>query len=106
MKFLAIYLSIFILAFYFCGVFASQSGNALFMGGMLTRLSGESAFALMSLLGAHIMPHNFYLHSSVVQVLLFYPLHLLKKLTEKGKKRKRKSHECLSIWLELYLCGL
>lgn len=66
-KFLATCISIFILASYFCGVFTSQSGNTLFVGGMLTRLSGESAFALMSLLGAHIMPHNFYLHSSVVQ---------------------------------------
>nr|URM60574.1 ethylene-insensitive protein 2 EIN2 [Gymnema sylvestre] len=66
-KFLATCISIFILVSYFCGVFTSHSGNALFVGGMLTRLSGESAFALMSLLGAHIMPHNFYLHSSVVQ---------------------------------------
>ncbi|PQQ21105.1 ethylene-insensitive protein 2 isoform X1 [Prunus yedoensis var. nudiflora] len=31
------------------------------------KLSGESAFALMSLLGASIMPHSLYLHSSIVQ---------------------------------------
>lgn len=41
------------------------------MNGMLTKLSGETAFALMSLLGANIMPHNFYLHSSIVLVFLF-----------------------------------
>ncbi|KAL2894359.1 Protein ETHYLENE-INSENSITIVE 2 [Bienertia sinuspersici] len=35
--------------------------------GLLSKLSGESAFALMSLLGANVMPHNFYLYSSIVQ---------------------------------------
>ncbi|CAJ1893331.1 unnamed protein product [Sphenostylis stenocarpa] len=35
--------------------------------GILIRLSGESVFALMSLLGANLVPHNFYLHSSIVQ---------------------------------------
>uniref|UniRef100_A0A6N2MA66 Uncharacterized protein n=2 Tax=Salix viminalis TaxID=40686 RepID=A0A6N2MA66_SALVM len=33
---------------------------------MQTKLSEESVFALMSLLGASIMPHNFFLHSSIV----------------------------------------
>jgi len=42
------------------------------MNGILIRLSGESAFVLMSLLGANLVPHNFYLHSSIVQVL--FPL--------------------------------
>ncbi|KNA23481.1 hypothetical protein SOVF_024210 [Spinacia oleracea] len=32
-----------------------------------SKLSGESAFSLMSLLGASVMPHNFYLHSSIIQ---------------------------------------
>ncbi|CAL5350970.1 unnamed protein product [Camellia sinensis] len=50
-------------------VFATflQPEISISMGGMLTKLSGESAFALMSLLGANVMPHNFYLHSSIVQ---------------------------------------
>lgn len=46
----------------------SQRDTSLSMGGMPTRLNGESVFALMSLLGASIMPHNFYLHSSILQV--------------------------------------
>ncbi|MCL7049682.1 hypothetical protein MKW94_020684 [Papaver nudicaule] len=56
-----------ILLIYVLGVLISQPEIPLVMNGMLTRLSGESAFALMGLLGANIMPHNFYLHSFVVQ---------------------------------------
>ncbi|XP_021620536.1 ethylene-insensitive protein 2 isoform X2 [Manihot esculenta] len=56
----------FILLFYFFGVLTSQTEIPLSLNGMLTKLSGESAFALMSLLGANIIPHNFYLHSSFV----------------------------------------
>ncbi|PPD69835.1 hypothetical protein GOBAR_DD33296 [Gossypium barbadense] len=52
---------------YVSGVLIGQPEISLTMAGMLTKLSGESAFALMSLLGASIMPHNFYLHSSIVQ---------------------------------------
>lgn len=44
------------------------------MDGMLDKLSGDNAYALMGLLGANIMPHNFYLHSSIVQVFSF-PFH-------------------------------
>ncbi|CAN4121533.1 unnamed protein product [Withania somnifera] len=49
------------------GVVVSQPETPFSIGGMLNKFSGESAFALMSLLGASIMPHNFYLHSSIVQ---------------------------------------
>ncbi|MFQ6663714.1 hypothetical protein Gotur_031127 [Gossypium turneri] len=53
-------------------VFAStlSTRNFYFMLGMPTKLSGESAFALMSLLGASIMPYNFYLHYSIVQLII------------------------------------
>ncbi|KAG8647252.1 ethylene-insensitive protein 2 isoform X1 [Manihot esculenta] len=58
----------FVLLFYFLVVLTSQTeipfSNS--MNGMPSNLSEESAFALMSLLGANIMPHNFYLHSSFV----------------------------------------
>ncbi|XVE61697.1 hypothetical protein DITRI_Ditri06bG0060700 [Diplodiscus trichospermus] len=64
---LCIYAAGFILLSYVFGVLISQPEISLSMTGMLTKLSGESAFALMSLLGASIMPHNFYLHSSIVQ---------------------------------------
>ncbi|GMI65817.1 ENHANCED RESPONSE TO ABA3, CYTOKININ RESISTANT 1, ORESARA 2, ETHYLENE INSENSITIVE 2, ORESARA 3 [Hibiscus trionum] len=66
-SFLCMYAAGFILLSYVFGVLISQPDISLTMTGMLTRLSGESAFALMSLLGASIMPHNFYLHSSIVQ---------------------------------------
>lgn len=67
-KFLSVCLTILILLSYVFGVLISQPESSFSMGGMLTKLSGESAYALMSLLGASIMPHNFYLHSSIVQV--------------------------------------
>ncbi|KAI3849669.1 hypothetical protein MKW98_026583 [Papaver atlanticum] len=57
----------FVLLFYVFGVLMSQSEVPIVMNGMLTRFSGESAFVLMSLLGANVMPHNFYLYSSLVQ---------------------------------------
>lgn len=66
-KFLCIFMAGFILLCYVLGVLARQPEIPLSMNGMLSKLSGESAFALMSLLGANILPHNFYLHSSIVQ---------------------------------------
>ncbi|GMI96581.1 ENHANCED RESPONSE TO ABA3, CYTOKININ RESISTANT 1, ORESARA 2, ETHYLENE INSENSITIVE 2, ORESARA 3 [Hibiscus trionum] len=66
-NFLCIYAAGFILLSYLFGVLFSQPEISLSTTGMHTKLSGESAFALMSLLGASIMPHNFYLHSFIVQ---------------------------------------
>ncbi|XP_075639631.1 ethylene-insensitive protein 2.2 [Castanea sativa] len=68
-KFLCICMSGFIFLFIVLGVLISQPEITPSMNGMLTISSGESAFALMSLLGANIMPHNFFLHSSIVQHL-------------------------------------
>lgn len=67
------------------------------MNGMLTKLSGESAFALMSLLGASIMPHSLYLHSSIVQVsmLLRLPVFCLCNYV---------SHPCVYCWTWAYAC--
>ncbi|CAK7343088.1 unnamed protein product [Dovyalis caffra] len=56
----------FLLLLYFFGVLISQPEIPLSMNGMSPKLSEESLFALMSLLGASIMPHNFFLHSSIV----------------------------------------
>ncbi|KAF5183457.1 Divalent metal cation transporter mnth [Thalictrum thalictroides] len=56
-----------VLACYVFGVLLSQPEIPIVTSGMLTRLSGESVFALMGLLGANIMPHNFYVHSSIIQ---------------------------------------
>ncbi|XP_019152054.1 PREDICTED: ethylene-insensitive protein 2-like isoform X2 [Ipomoea nil] len=66
-RFLSICWASFILLSYVIGMIISQPENPISMDGMLTKLNGDSAFALMSLLGASIMPHNFYLHSSIVQ---------------------------------------
>uniref|UniRef100_A0A7N0VB79 Ethylene-insensitive protein 2 n=1 Tax=Kalanchoe fedtschenkoi TaxID=63787 RepID=A0A7N0VB79_KALFE len=49
-----------------CGL-ASQPDIPLSLNWTATKLGGENVFALMSLLGACIMPHNFYLHSALVQ---------------------------------------
>ncbi|KAF3944340.1 hypothetical protein CMV_029182 [Castanea mollissima] len=59
-KFLCICMSGFIFLFIVLGVLISQPEISPSMNGMLTISSGESAFALMSLLGANIMPHNFF----------------------------------------------
>lgn len=62
-------LASFALLSYLFGVLVSQPDASLSVGGgMLIKFSGESVFALISLLGASIMPHNFYLHSSFVKV--------------------------------------
>lgn len=66
-KFICMWLAAVALFSYFFGVLTSQRDTSLSVGVSITNLSGESAFALMSLLGASIMPHNFYLHSSIVQ---------------------------------------
>lgn len=66
-KFLCIWMVGFVLLCYALGVLISLPEIPLSINGMPTKFSGESAFALMSLLGANIMPHNFYLHSSIVK---------------------------------------
>lgn len=66
-RFLCISVAIFVLLLFVLAVLFGQPETSISASGMLTKLSGESAFALMSLLGASIMPHNFYLHSSIVQ---------------------------------------
>lgn len=62
----------FVLLSFILGLLINQSEVPLSVNGILIKLSGESAFMLMSLLGATLVPHNFYLHSSIVQVL--FPL--------------------------------
>ncbi|XP_068653266.1 ethylene-insensitive protein 2.2-like isoform X2 [Aristolochia californica] len=57
----------FSLVLYLLGVLTSQPEIPLAMSGIFPRLRGESAYNAMSLLGASIMPQNFYLHSSIVQ---------------------------------------
>ena len=69
-KFLCIYTGAFMLFSYIFGTLISQSGIPVSMGGTLINLSGDSSPAFMSLLGASVMPHNFYLHSSLVKVRL------------------------------------
>ncbi|KAJ0908584.1 putative NRAMP family protein [Helianthus annuus] len=67
-KFTCVCLASFALLSYLFGVLASQPDTSLSVdGGMTIRLTGENVFAFISLLGASIMPHNFYLHSSIVQ---------------------------------------
>ncbi|KAK3146375.1 hypothetical protein QOZ80_3BG0265310 [Eleusine coracana subsp. coracana] len=47
---------------------------------MFPKLSGESAYSLMSLLGSNVIAHNFYVHSSVVQVQRRQPVRTLGSL--------------------------
>ncbi|MQM01349.1 hypothetical protein Taro_034105 [Colocasia esculenta] len=57
----------FALLFHVIGVLISQPEIPLAMNGIFPTLSGETAYSLMALLGANIMVHNFYTHSSIVQ---------------------------------------
>uniref|UniRef100_A0ACD5X375 Uncharacterized protein n=1 Tax=Avena sativa TaxID=4498 RepID=A0ACD5X375_AVESA len=50
------------------GLLISQPEIPLHVNVMFPKLSGESAYSLMALLGANVIVHNFYVHSSVVQV--------------------------------------
>jgi len=58
----------FALLCYVLGLLVSQPQIPLTVNVIFPKLSGESAYSLMALLGANIMAHNFYIHSSVVQV--------------------------------------
>lgn len=58
----------FALLSYVLGLLVSQPQIPLTMNVIFPKISGESAYSLMALLGANIMAHNFYIHSSVVQV--------------------------------------
>ncbi|KAJ0088743.1 hypothetical protein Patl1_32111 [Pistacia atlantica] len=66
-NFLCISMAGVLLLSYVLGVLISQPETPLSVNWMLTKLSGDSVFTLMSLLGATIMPHNFYLHSSIIR---------------------------------------
>lgn len=65
-----------VLLLYVSGVLLSQSEIPFSMNGVLTRLNGESAFALMGLLGSSIVPHNFYIHSYFAGVPLSLSMYL------------------------------
>ncbi|KAG2641766.1 hypothetical protein PVAP13_2KG063100 [Panicum virgatum] len=57
----------FALLCYVLGLLVSQPQIPLTVNVIFPKLSGESAYSLMALLGANIMAHNFYIHSSIVQ---------------------------------------
>ncbi|XP_028776087.1 ethylene-insensitive protein 2 [Neltuma alba] len=66
-KVLGLFIAGFVLLFVAFGITINGPEIPVSTSGVLTKLSGESAFVLMSLLGATLVPHNFYLYSSVVQ---------------------------------------
>ncbi|KAK7345557.1 hypothetical protein VNO77_16162 [Canavalia gladiata] len=66
-KILGLFVSSFAFLSFVLGILINQPEIPLSINGILTKLSGESAFVLMSLLGATLVPHNFYLHSYIVQ---------------------------------------
>lgn len=59
----------FAMLFYVLGVLISQPEVPFVMRGIFPKLSGENAYSLMALLGANIMAHNFYIHSSIIKVI-------------------------------------
>ena len=48
-------------------LFLSKPNFSDVIQGFIPRLTNESIYTAMAILGATVMPHNFYLHSSVVQ---------------------------------------
>ncbi|KAK9748672.1 hypothetical protein RND81_02G072400 [Saponaria officinalis] len=66
-KFFVVCLAGLTIACYVLGALSSLPEFTTSSNNLVSKLSGESAFALMGLLGSNVMPHNFYLHSSIVQ---------------------------------------
>jgi manganese transport protein len=61
-------------------VLLSRPAAGELMGGFLPRLSSESLYIAIGILGATVMPHNLYLHSALVQTRLV-------EQTERGKRQ-------------------
>lgn len=61
-----VYIAGFALLFYVFGVLISQPEVPV-INVFLPKLTGENAYSVMSLLGANIMSHNFYIHSAIIQ---------------------------------------
>jgi len=99
----------FVLLSFILGVFI-QSEVPVSMNGILIKLSGESAFMLMSLLGATLVPHNFYLHSSIVQVFFHLILNFrscnanVLKCLCLWQASKKISFICVWVYLHLIFC--
>jgi len=68
------YLSGFTLVCFVLGLLVSHPKTPVNTNIMFPKLSGESAYSLMALLGTNIIVHNFYTHSSVVQVNFQHPV--------------------------------
>lgn len=62
------HLSGFTLVCFVLGLLVSHPKTPVNKDVMFPKLSGESAYSLMALLGTNIIVHNFYTHSSVVHV--------------------------------------
>jgi hypothetical protein len=62
------YLAGFTLVYFVLGLLVSHPNTPVNMNVMFPKLSCESAYSLMALLGTNIIVHSFYTHSSVVQV--------------------------------------
>lgn len=73
MKFLVVCVAGITFASYVLGMLLNLPEFPAPSNSLQSKLSGESAFSLMSLLGASVMPHNFYLHSSIIQVMWCSP---------------------------------
>lgn len=64
---LAVIIAGLMLIFFVLDTISTEQNVAFIMNGMLPIVRRESLYMGVGLLGASIMPHNFYLHSSVVQ---------------------------------------
>lgn len=71
------YASGFTLVCFVLGLLVSHPKTPVNTNVMFPKLSGESAYSLMVLLGTNIIVHNFYTHSSVVQVQRRFQGHTL-----------------------------
>lgn len=56
-----------VLLFFALGSLSTDSNAGSIVNGIIPRVKRESLYTAVSLLGANIMPHNFYLHSSIVR---------------------------------------
>lgn len=56
-----------VVLFFAPGTLSMESNAVSIVNGMIPRVKHENLYTAVSLLGANIMPHNFYLHSSIVR---------------------------------------
>jgi Mn2+/Fe2+ NRAMP family transporter len=98
------YVSGFTLVCFVLGLLVSHPKTPVDTNVMFPKLSGESAYSLMALLGTNIIVHNFYTHSSVVQVNFQHPILVISCICQMTHMKLQLVRLALSIIPLLKVC--